>query len=65
MNVIGVDGDTDYHPARSSAATKTDTPLKELPLSITVVPAQLIRDASLLSMGDVLALRAGRDDAPG
>jgi catecholate siderophore receptor len=54
VNVIGVDGDKDYHPARSSTATKTDTPLKEIPASITVVPAQLIRDASLLSIGDVL-----------
>src|SRR6187431_3328316 len=36
------DGPVDgYHPTRSSTFTKTDTPLIEVPASITVVPAQL------------------------
>src|SRR4051812_50169007 len=45
-----VDG---YRATRSSTATKTDTPLKDVPGSVTVVPAQLIKDQAMESMGDV------------
>ena len=54
VRVEGSDGDRHYHPASAATATKTDTPLKEIPASLTIVPAQLARDASLLSMGDLL-----------
>jgi len=54
VQVEGSDGDKEYHPTRSNTATKTETPLKETPASITIVPAQVIRDASLLSIGEVL-----------
>jgi catecholate siderophore receptor len=48
------DGPVDgYRATRSSTATKTDTPLKEVPGSVTVVPAQLIKDQAMESMGDV------------
>lgn len=44
---------TGYNATRSSTFTKTDTPLREVPASVTVVPAQLMKDASMQSMGDV------------
>src|SRR3954451_19599775 len=44
---------TGYRATRSSTATKTDTPLKEVPASVTVVPAQLMKDQAMNSMGDV------------
>ena len=48
------DGPVDgYRATRSSTATKTDTPLKDVPASVTVVPAQLIEDQAMRSMGDV------------
>jgi len=48
------DGPVDgYRATRSGTATKTDTPLKEVPASITVVPAQLMKDQAMQSMGDV------------
>ena len=48
------DGPVDgYRATRSSTFTKTDLPLKEVPASVTVVPAQLIKDASLLSLGEL------------
>ena len=48
------DGPVDgYRATRSGTATKTDTPLKEIPASITVVPAQLMKDQAMQSMGDV------------
>lgn len=49
------DGPVDgYRATRSSTATKTDTPLKDVPASITVVPAQLMQDQAMRSMGDVV-----------
>ncbi len=42
-----------YRATRSSTATKTDTPLKEVPASISVVPEQLMKDQAMQSMGDV------------
>ena len=44
---------TGYRATRSSTFTKTDTPLKEVPASITVVPEQVMKDQAMQSMGDV------------
>ncbi|HUQ25449.1 MAG TPA: TonB-dependent siderophore receptor [Burkholderiales bacterium] len=44
---------TGYRATRSSTATKTDTPLREVPASVTVVPSALMRDQAMQSMGDV------------
>jgi len=44
---------TGYNATRSSTFTRTDTPLKEVPASITVVPEQLMKDQAMQSMGDV------------
>ena len=48
------EADTDYRATRSSTFTKTDTPLKEVPASITVVPAQLMKDQAMRSLADVI-----------
>jgi catecholate siderophore receptor len=42
-----------YRATRSSTFTKTDIPVKEVPASITIVPSQLIKDASLQSLGEL------------
>jgi catecholate siderophore receptor len=42
-----------YRARQSSTATRTDTPLKDIPASISVVPAQLMRDQAMQGMGDV------------
>jgi catecholate siderophore receptor len=48
------DGHVDgYRATRSSTFTKTDTPVKEVPASVTVVPAQLMKDQAMQNMGDV------------
>ena len=48
------DGPVDgYRATRSATFTKTDTPLKEVPASVTVVPASLMKDQSMQSMADV------------
>jgi catecholate siderophore receptor len=48
----GADGD--YRARRSSTFTKTDTPLKEVPASITVIPAQLMKDQAMRGLADVI-----------
>jgi catecholate siderophore receptor len=42
-----------YRASRSSTATRTDTPLSEVPASVSVVPGDLMRDAAMQSLGDV------------
>lgn len=49
------DGPVDgYRAERSATFTKIDTPLKEVPASVTVVPAQLMKDQAMQSMADVI-----------
>ena len=43
-----------YRATRSGTFTRTDTPLKEVPASITVVPADLMKDQAMQGMADVL-----------
>jgi catecholate siderophore receptor len=44
---------TGYRATRSATFTKTDTPLKEVPASVTVVPADLMKDQAMQSLADV------------
>jgi catecholate siderophore receptor len=43
-----------YRATRSATFTRTDTPLNEVPASVTVVPAQLVKDQAMQSMADVI-----------
>jgi catecholate siderophore receptor len=45
---------TGYRATRSATFTKTDTPLKEVPASVTVVPAELMKDQAMQSLADVI-----------
>ena len=42
-----------YRATRSGTFTKTDTPLKDVPASVSVVPAQVMKDSGMQGMGDV------------
>src|SRR4051812_4225211 len=44
---------TGYRANRSSTFTRTDTPLKDVPASVTVVPGELMKDQAMQGMGDV------------
>ena len=48
-----------YNATRSSTATRTDTPLREVPASIAVIPAQLIKDTAMQSLGDAFRYAPG------
>ena len=45
---------TGYRAERSSTFTKTDTPIKEVPASLTVVPGEVMRDQAMRSIADVI-----------
>jgi iron complex outermembrane recepter protein len=60
------DDNAAYAATRATAATKTDTPLNEIPQSITVVTRERIRDLSAQGIQDALNYAAGvRSDAYG
>ncbi len=53
---IGVtgEGDEGYNPRSSSTATRTDTPLRDVPQSIQVIPRAVIEDRGVTELGDTL-----------
>lgn len=61
-NAQGVIG---YVATRSTTATKTDTPLLDVPQSVSVVTREQIKDQSMRSMADVLRYVPGVTPAQG
>ncbi len=54
-NAEAADGPVDgYRATRSATFTKTDTPLKEVPASVTVVPAELMEDQAMHNLAEVI-----------
>lgn len=53
VNVQGQAGNDDYLVKRTSAGTKTDTAIRDLPQTVTVINQALIKDLSMQSMADV------------
>ncbi|MEO6075284.1 MAG: TonB-dependent receptor, partial [Dokdonella sp.] len=61
-----------YSAERTRTATKTDTPLRDVPQAITIVTQQLIRDQAMRGIGDIvryvpgvgIAQGEGNRDAP-
>jgi len=51
---VDVVGDAGYHTVEISSATKTITPLRDVPQSITVVTEELIHDQGMMSVADVV-----------
>ncbi len=54
-----------YRPTRSATATKTDTPLRDVPQSVQVVPEALVKDQGMRSMADALRYVPGASVNPG
>src|SRR5262245_60494071 len=51
--VANAKGDIGYNATRTTSATKTDTPLRNIPQSITVVTEEQIKDQGFQSIGDI------------
>ncbi|MGE3178590.1 MAG: carboxypeptidase regulatory-like domain-containing protein, partial [Vicinamibacterales bacterium] len=61
VNVAGVESTT----RRVTSATKTDTPLRDIPQAVSVVSQQLIADQRMQSMSDVVRYMPGVGMAQG
>lgn len=72
VTIVGHHDDSSYQVKRSTAGTRTDTAIADLPQSITVINQALIQDAAMQSMADVaryvpgigMANGEGNRDAP-
>ena len=63
---VTADRDSDgYLAERSRTATKTDTPLLEVPQSVSVVTRDLMKDQSMQSLADVVRYVPGAGMAQG
>lgn len=59
LTVTGEQADDDYFVPDASTATRTDTPLRDIPNSIQVIPRQVIEDQQATSLTEVLENSAG------
>jgi iron complex outermembrane receptor protein len=50
--VVTGEQDEGYNPSRTSTATRTDTPLRDIPQSITVVPRQVLEDRNVRTLNE-------------
>lgn len=62
---VTADRASDYAATESTTATKTNTPLRDVPQSITVVTKQLIKDQGMQNMADVVRYVPGIGMAQG
>ncbi|MES1025789.1 TonB-dependent siderophore receptor [Gloeocapsa sp. BRSZ] len=58
--VVTGEQDEGYNPSSAATATRTDTPLRDVPASIQVIPQQVIEDQGRLRLSDAV-----RNNAPG
>jgi catecholate siderophore receptor len=54
-----------YQVKRSSASTKTDTPLINIPQAVTVIPQDVIKDQAILSIADTIRYVPGVTSSQG
>lgn len=57
--VVTGDEDEGYNPTSASTATGTDTPLRDTPFSIQVIPQEVLDDRNVTELGDVLETAGG------
>jgi iron complex outermembrane recepter protein len=58
------DEDEGYNPSNASTATRTDTPLRDIPQSIQVVPQQVLEDQGTTQISDALRNVSGVTPRP-
>jgi len=54
VTVVGAANADSYNAAKSSSATKTDAPLRDIPQTVNVIPQTLLRDQGVRSINDAL-----------
>ncbi|WP_346293681.1 TonB-dependent siderophore receptor [Sphaerothrix gracilis] len=64
LTVTG-EGEDGYKPSTASTATGIETPLRDIPQSIQVIPEEVIEDRNALELGDALETASGVIDGGG
>ncbi|MGZ8369773.1 MAG: TonB-dependent receptor [Caulobacteraceae bacterium] len=59
LTVMAARKDNRLPAIRTTSATKTDTPLRDMPQAVAVIPAEVIKDMSMQSMADVVRYTPG------
>lgn len=59
INVVADKAPQSYHATSSSGATRTDTPLREVPRAVRIVTAQQIEDLGALRLADTVDFVSG------
>ncbi|MGD1929338.1 MAG: TonB-dependent siderophore receptor [Leptolyngbyaceae cyanobacterium] len=59
LGVEGAPAGSDYYVPAASTATRTDTPLNEIPQSIQVIPQAVLEDQQVIRLGDALRNASG------
>jgi len=54
IQVVVTGQDEGYNPSAATTATRTDTPLRDIPQSIQIVPSQVIEDQAITRTSDAL-----------
>jgi len=62
--VVTGEQDEGYAPSRASTATRTDTPLRNIPQSIQVIPQPVIEDQQAITLQELLRNAAGVAPGP-
>lgn len=57
--VVTGEQDEGYNPSSASTATRTDTPLRDIPQSIQVVPRQVLDDRNVRTVGEAVETVSG------
>jgi iron complex outermembrane receptor protein len=57
--VVTGDQDEGYNPSNATTATRTDTPLRDIPQSITVVPREVLDDRDVRNINEALETVSG------
>ncbi len=59
IQVVVTGADEGYNPANSTTSTGTDTLLRDIPLSIQVIPQEVLEDRNVVELGDALETAGG------
>ncbi|MEM9809038.1 MAG: TonB-dependent receptor plug domain-containing protein, partial [Cyanobacteria bacterium P01_D01_bin.56] len=57
--VVTGEGDEVYNPSNASTATQTDTPIRDIPFSIQVVPQQVLEDRNVRTITEAVETVSG------
>ncbi|MEM6435436.1 MAG: TonB-dependent siderophore receptor [Cyanobacteria bacterium P01_D01_bin.115] len=57
--VVTGEGDEGYNPSNASSVTGTDTPLRDIPFSVQVIPEAVLDDRNVTELGEALETAGG------